>query len=194
MRDRSPVDRGNRTVLVLLALLLLAGGAVVLALGFGAFGAQLADQPVVPEQVAGFVADNWWVWLIVLLACLLLALLLLRWIAAQAQTQRVSELELERDERRGRTVLETGALADAVADEVDSFRGVHSSSARVFRARGRSKLRLVVDFEERVDIADVRRRIETEAVPHIREALESPDFAVDVRFRPAAAAGRSAIL
>lgn len=194
MRDRSPVDRGNRIVLVLLALLLLAGGAVVLALGFGAFGAQVADQPVVPEQVAGFVADNWWVWLIVLLACLLLALLLLRWIAAQTQTQRVSELELERDERRGRTVLETGALADAVADEVDSFRGVHASSVRVFRARGRSKLRLVVDFEERVDIADVRRRIETEAVPHIREALESPDFAVDVRLRPAAAAGRSAIL
>jgi membrane protein implicated in regulation of membrane protease activity len=195
MRDRAPVDRGNRTVLVFIALLLLAAGGVVLALGLGAFGSAMAEQPVITEQVSTFVSDNWWVWLLALLACVLLAVLLLRWIAAQAQNQRISELHLERDDRSGSTVLDSGALTNAVEDEVEGYRGVRSASARVMRERGRSGLRLVVELEERVDIADVRSRLERDAVPHLREALESEDFPVDVRLRPgAAASGRRAVL
>ena len=81
------VDTANRTVLTLLGLLLLGGGAVGLAASSGALG----DPPqVLPGSARRFEDQQPWFWWAVAGACLLLALLGLRWLLAQVRTDRAA--------------------------------------------------------------------------------------------------------
>lgn len=128
------VDTANRTVLALLGLLLLGGGAVGLAASFGSFG---DPPPVLPGTARRFEDQQPWFWWAVAGVCLLVALLALRWLLAQLHTDRVTRLDLTRDDREGRTVVHAGALTAAVEEEAQSLRGVVGASARLVEARDR---------------------------------------------------------
>ncbi|WP_245820825.1 alkaline shock response membrane anchor protein AmaP [Geodermatophilus pulveris] len=178
------MDTANRTVLALLGLLLLGGGGVGLAAGFGAFG---DPPPVLPEQVRGLAGEPWF-WWAVAGGCLLVALLALRWLLAQLHTTRVSRLDLTRDDRDGRTVVHAGALTDAVEAEARSLRGVLGASARLVEDRVRT-LRVAVELADHADVAEVRRVLEDRVVAHARQAVDDPDLPVDVELRPGRRAG-----
>lgn len=174
------VDTANRTLLALLGLLLLGGGAVGLAASFGAFG---DPPPVLPEPARRFEDQQPWFWWAVAGVCLLIALLALRWLLAQLHTDRVGRLDLTRDDREGRTVVHAGALTEAVEEEAQSLRGVVGASARLVEDRART-LTVAVELADYADVAEVRRALEDRVVAHARQAVDDPDLPVDIELRP----------
>lgn len=179
------VDTANRTVLALLGLLLLGGGAVGLAAGFGVFG---DPPPVLPGSARRFEDGQPWFWWAVAAVCLVVALLALRWLLAQLHSDRVGRLDLTRDDREGRTVVHAGALTDAVEQEAQALRGVVGASARLVEGRART-LTLAVELADHADVADVRRVLEDRVVAHARQAVDDPDLPVDIELRPGRRSG-----
>jgi hypothetical protein len=177
----SRVNAVNRTVAALLGLVLLAAGGFGLAVSFGAFGN--SRQPVIPQPMRHYAKDQSWFWWAVAAVCLLLALLGLRWLLAQLQTDRVSRLDLTTDDRDGRTTVHTSALTDAVEAEVESLRGVSGASAHLLDRRGQ-RLTLAVDLTDYADIAEIRHLLEDRVVGHARQAIDDPDLPVDIELRP----------
>lgn len=179
----SRVNGVNRAVLILLGLILVSAGVLGLTLGLGAFGDARASDPVLSPRVRSFSADYPWFWWAVAGACLLVALLGFWWLLAQLRVERVSRLDVTTDDRQGLTTVHSGAVSDAVEDEVRSIRGVGDVSAH-FRGSGTQRLSLTVDLAEYADIAEVRRTIETQTVLHVRQALDDPTLPVEVQLRP----------
>lgn len=176
-------DRTNRAALVLLALLLIAGGVVAGLLGFGVLDAlAVPEDTLLDNATARFVGDNGaWFWPVVAVLALLLAWLALRWlITLSFSTDRVGELPVQGDPSGGRSTLSASALSRAVVAEVTGYRGVHAANARVVGDSEDPELVLEVTLEESTDLAAVRRRIETEAVAHAREAMDQPALPVIV--------------
>lgn|SRR5690554_1237731 len=175
---RSPsTTRTNRTVLLLLGLLLLLGGLAVVLTGVGAFGSDRADQPVLTNQVTDFVARNAnWFWPLVALVALLVGLLALRWLIIQGRSNQLTTLDLEADRSRGRTRLDASAFTDAITEEIESHRGVSTASARLAAGGAGVRLSLRVQLDGKVQLGEVRRRIETQVLAHAREALGAEDL------------------
>lgn len=180
--------RANRSVLALIGLLLFAGGAAGIAAGLGLFGEDIRYRKVIPEATRQWVYRHDWFWIAIAAGGVVVALLAFRWLFAQTATNRVSHLDLESDRRDGRTVLAARAVTDAVAEEIDSYRGVASVSAHLIGARAAPLLLTHVSLDERGDPAAVRTRIQSEAVPHTRRSLDNPDLPVRLELR---LAGRS---
>ena len=180
----SRVNGVNRTVLGLLGILLLAAGVLGLAVSFGAFGN--SGQPLLPQGMRDYARDQPWFWWAVAAACLVIALLSLRWLLAQLATDRVGRLDLTTDDRDGLTTVHSRALTDAVGAEVEEVRGVVGASAHLLDRRGR-RLTLTVDLAEYADIAEIRQTLEDRVVPHARQAVDDPAMPVDVELRPGTA-------
>jgi len=184
-------DRGNRTVLTLLGLLFTAAGAMGLALSYGAFGTDRARRRVLTPSVRDFAQRNHgWFWLVVAAAAVILALLALRWLAAQLGSDRVGALALERDTRAGATTLQAGAVTSAVTEEVESYRGVRRASARFVGNPVNPDLVLTVTADERADLGVLRDRIEQQAIPHTRQATGRDTLPVILRLHLASGGGR----
>jgi len=170
---RSPrTNRANRLLLLLLGLILLAGGLAGLLTGLEVFGSARADQPVFNRELVDFVDRNaGWFWPLVAVVAVILGLLALWWLLIQARGDRVSSLDLETDRSHGRTRLAAGALTGALVDEIESYRGVARASGRLLGDGLAPRLSLRVALDGRVDAGDVLRRIESEALAHARSAL-----------------------
>lgn len=170
---RSPrTNRANRLLLLLLGLILLAGGLAALLTGLGVFGSTRADQPVFTAELVDFADRNAeWFWPLVAVVAVILGLLALWWLLIQARSNRVSNLDIEVDRVHGRTRLDAGAFTGALVDEIESYRGVAGASGRVVGDGLEPRLSLRVALDGRVDAGDVVRRIESEALAHARSAL-----------------------
>ncbi len=175
------IDRVNRTLLVLIGLLLLLAGVAALALGFGWFGRTAARKPVIPAAFSTFIDNNSWYWWAVAALCILVALLMLRWMIAQLHTSRLTHLHVEPDRRDGETVLQAGAIADAVEHEVEGFLGVSGASMRLLGTPSNHRHELTVVLDERADIDAVRSRLSRQTVPNFRQALGFDDPRLDIR-------------
>ncbi len=164
-------DRTNRGVLGLTGLLLAGVGGAGLLAGVGALGDQLPEQPLFDNPVAEFVGRNGrWLWPVLALGAVLLAVLALLWLRRQLVPDRAGDLTLGAGPQ-GRTKLSSAALTDAVAAEIGSYRGVDSARARLHGDSEDPELAVSVTLEDRGDLADVRRRVETQALTHARQAL-----------------------
>lgn len=189
--SRAPgTRRANRTVLALIGLLLLAIGATGIAAGAGLFGDTFRTKKVIDQDYRDWVAAHDWFWLAVAGGSILIALLALRWLLAQASTTRVSQLDVESDRSAGRTVLSGSAVTDAVAGEIKGYRGISGASAYLLGSRGAPTLLIQAGLDGRGDPAEIRRRIQTDAVSHARQALDKPDLPVRLELRLASASQR----
>ena len=178
----SKVNVANRTGLTITALLLIAAAVLGLLLSYGIFGSDQARQPVLPQAWRTFADDNPWLWWVLALAALLLALLGLRWLLAQLRSDRVHRLRLPAAKREGRTVLHAGALCDAVAADARTIAGVDNASAYL-SGDPRNKLNLTVDLTDRADIAQVSQQLNEKTVSRARQAAADPELPVDVKLR-----------
>lgn len=184
-------DRTNRSVLTLLGLVLLVAAGLGLAYSYGAFGTDRARRRVLTQSVRDFAQRNHgWFWPLVAVVAVSLALLALRWLAAQLGTDRIRELSLERDTRAGSTTLQAGAVTAAVTDEVESYRGVHRASARLIGHPADPNFVLTVTADERTDLGVLRTRIEHHAVPHTRQAVGRETLPVILRLHLTSGRGR----
>ena len=180
----SAVTAINRVVLVVLGLALAVGGALGLALGFDTFGRAAARRPLLTRDVSRYADRNAWFWWAVAAACILVGILALCWLLAQARTEGIGRVDLTRDGDDGLTSLHAGALTDAVENDIRGVRGVTAARARLRGNRAR-RLDVVVNLDERADIGQLRDRLRDATVPHTRDVIDDPELPVNVELRPA---------
>ena len=181
--------RVNRTALIIVGLILTAAGALGLVLSSGGFGDDAASDPLVPDQLRDLAADSGWFWPVVGVVCLVLAYLGWRWLLAQVHVDRLGDLDLTENPRDGTTTLDGPAITRTVAEEIEDLPGVAGADAHL-RRRGGPRMDLVVELTRRADAAEIRRQLETETVPRLRQALDDPDLPVSIQLRPGKNASR----
>lgn len=181
------IDSVNRVLLFLLGLICLAGGVVVLLLSTRVFGDSPAKKPMLQANTRAFADRNaGWFWAAIAIGAGILALLALRWLLAQVSTQRVGSLNLESNRSQGHTKVSTGALGDAVEEEVERIRGVDRASAHMMGKPADPLLRLDVKLGDDGDLGYIRSRIEQDAIPNARQAVGIAAMPVWVRLAVAA--------
>jgi hypothetical protein len=173
-------DRTNRIMLILFAIALIAAGVVGVLAGFGALGPVTKHGALLSNRVGAYFGRHGdWLWPVVAVLAGIVALLALRWLLALLfSTDRTGDLPLTGDRSEGRTTLSAAALTDAVTAEIGSYPGVHSARARLIGDPLAPTLVITATLEESTDLSAVRRRIESHAVRHARQALDNPELPV----------------
>jgi hypothetical protein len=167
--------RANRVGLVLLGLVLLAGGAVTLARGL--FG---------PLEVP-MVTDQHWFRPAVAAGAITLALTGLTWLLAQRRPHHLPpDLTMEPNPSQGETRLWARAVTKALEADIKEYPGVQGARARLLGTSTHPHLRLNVTCGDHADLAALRRRIADEAIPRLRMALEHDTLPTVVCLRPVA--------
>jgi hypothetical protein len=166
-------DRTNRTMLIVLAVLLIAVGLDAGAASIGLWGTGTEHSKLMDNPTGRyFGAQGVWLWAAIAFAALIIGLLALRWlIALLFSTDRSGDLLIQSSTGAGRTTLDHGALTDAVVEEIEGYRGVDSARARLIGDPDDPELVVRATLEETADFTALRQRIETEALTHAREAL-----------------------
>lgn len=184
--------RVSRTLLAGTGLLLAAGGGLGLALGFGAFGSQRAQEPVLSDSTRLYAQQHGWYWFAVAGAAAAIALTALWWLLVQLRSSDAAgTLRLEPDDTGGATLLAPEAVEQAVATEARSYLGVSAARARVSGSDVPVDLVLVTTLDGRRPVGELRERLEDGAVHHARCALETPDLPVrlELHLAPVKAGG-----
>ena len=177
-------DRRNRAGLLLVGLLLLGVGAYGLARGWGAFGDRAATEPLLVDEWRRFVARNdVWFWPAAAVASLLAALLGLRWLRAQLAAGTPRRVDLTHRGDGGTTVVRPAGAARALADDIETYRGVTEVSARVTGEPEAPEIDLRVEVVDSCHIPSLRSRIEQEALARFQQALELEAVESNLEFR-----------
>jgi hypothetical protein len=171
-------DRTNRVMLLLLALVLIAIGTAAGAASLGAFGTATRHSPLIANPAGNFIgAQGGWLWPATALAAVIIVLLALRWLLTLLlSTDRSGDLPITPGGSAGRTTLVARALTEAVAEEVESYRGVNTARARLLGDPTDPELVVTAALEETADFAALRQRIETAALTHARSAVGNPSM------------------
>ena len=173
-RTRAPrVVRTNRVIIGLVGLILLAAGVAGLLAGFGVFGSTLKAETVLSGRVDRFTRRQDWFWPTLAALTAILALLALWWLIAQLRTDRLRGIDLRPSGRDGQTYLQGDAITDAIEGEVESYRGVSRTRARLSGTHTAPRLTLVVTLDGRVGAGEIRHLVEEQALDHARRALET---------------------
>jgi membrane protein implicated in regulation of membrane protease activity len=172
--------RLNRTLLFVVAVVLLAAAAFVLLTASGVLrvvdrGAALTPATVDPP--------SWAPWVTIVVA-VVLGLLALRWLLAQTQRRaKTGTWRLDTSEAGTTTRLDARTAVGPLVDEVESYDGVHRASARLAGTSARPTLYLDVGTEDAADVTALRHRIDTEAVPRLCRALDLDRLPAEVLIR-----------
>jgi hypothetical protein len=164
--------RGNRYGLTLVGLLLTAAGATALTIGLAVFGTRRAHTPLLTAAQARYVHSHSWFWPAVAIVAAVAAFACLRWLLVQTRRDRVGILNLETDRRRGTTRMPSSVATDALEAEIATYPGVTRARAHLTGSPTHPELALTVAAERDADLAELRTRIHTDAVAHLRAALE----------------------
>lgn len=184
-------DRVNRTALSLFGLCLLGVGGYGLARGWGAFGVRASADPLLLDSWRNFVARNDdWFWPVAAVVSVLVALLGLRWLRAQLAAAVPVGLDLTHRGDGGTTIVNPSGAARALAGEIETYRGVTHTSARLTGDSEAPDIDLRVEVADECDLPALRTRIDDEALVHLQQALELDAVEANVEFRLAAPSGR----
>ncbi|SEQ64955.1 hypothetical protein SAMN05216188_104167 [Lentzea xinjiangensis] len=176
----------NRILLGLLGLVLLTAGGTVIAAHLGLVPAVGRDAALVP----GTALPPAPVLVAVATAAVVVAVLCLRWLFAQLPRREVATWRWADD--AGTTRITTSAAAAPFAEEVTGYPGVRKVEAALTGPRTHPSLALVVRVHGDADVRGIRRRIDDEGLPRLREALGTPGLLATVEFRLAAPTGAGA--
>lgn len=178
----------NRFLLTVLGLVLLAGAAFTLLSAFDVVNWVPDRATVVPAGIRLLP----WVPYVVVAAAILLALLCLLWLAAQARRRpKTQTWRLDDDPESGITRLSADVAVDPLVAEIEDFPGVRSAAAWLPGSPDDAQLILRVRTEHDADLTALRGSIATEAVPRLCEALELSGLPTTVEFVPTAATTRT---
>lgn len=187
----------NRTWLILIGIVLLLAGVASILFSSGLMeqisGNSLspADEPVLAGGSESLLA-NGSAAVLVLIGGLILGILGLWWILAEVPRRRgASGFRLQEDPARGITRCEPSVLASAVEYDAERLPGVVNSTALLRGTADSPDLALRLTLNERADVQEALRRVRSEVLPHLSQALEVPlhtaGIALEVSGKPAKA-------
>jgi hypothetical protein len=182
-------DRTNRLALAVFGLLVLLAGGFALTASVGGFGTAYSHRTLLANKAATYAGQHGaWIWWAAAGAALLILLTALRWITALLiSTDRASDITVPGDKNEGTTVMLPGALAGALAREIETYHGVGAARARVLGASSHPEVVITVTALPSADLRALHHRLESEALGHARQALGEPDLPIqldlDVRRR-----------
>lgn len=187
---RRTTDRLNRTLLVLLGLLLVGLGLAGILRGAGALGGSGGD-PVVSPWLRTEARERQALLLSLLaVAGVLLIWLGFCWLMAQLPKDRpLGDVTLGRTEHAAKVEVNAKAIADALSADVRRIVGVTDASARVVRQHPLT-IDLDVSLEEGADLNEASRAIAERPKRRLLQALDLPDVELRARLRLARPAMR----
>lgn len=177
--------RLNRTLIAVIGLVLLAAGVLAAAASLGRLP---VFTPTSPLLTVVSPAPVWLSW-VGGIAAVLVGLLCLRWLLAQAQRRpKTGTWALPRPAGahagpHGETRIGASTAIDPLLDDIESYRGVHGAKAYLTGEHRRPALYLEVTVDVDAELADLRRSIDTHALPRLARALDLPDIPAHLLLR-----------
>ena len=183
-RSRSAVARsaaGDRWLLALIGLVLLAAGVGVTLLSYGVFGTARAGRSLLDPIMVDTVAAEPVLWRVIAIAGgIVLAVLGLAWVARAVRPEPRPDVVL--DGGPDTTILvSSGAAADAVAAQAGTLAGVGRARARLVGSTAAPALRVTLWLTDDADVRAVLRRLDEEVLATARSALDLTALPVAVR-------------
>ena len=185
--SRNRPARLNRTLLAVLGVVLLAAGACALLVHFGWWRILDRNTPLVP----GTAMPGTVVLYVAAAVAIILALLCLRWLAAQLLVKpKTKVLRFEHDIDTGRTELAASAAIAPFLAEVETYPGVHAARGTLHGTRADARLTLVITADQDGDLGEIRQALHDNGLPRLRHALDLELLPVGVEFRVATPSGQ----
>lgn len=165
--------RLNRGVLGLLGLILLVAGTFGMAAGLGGLRAvRPSFDPTAPLLPPGVQVQSWVPYAAVA-AAVVVGLLCVRWLLAQALRRPSTRTwRLHHDGAQGITLIDADTAADALAADIQAYLGVATARATITGTRTRPNVHLEVATEENTSVTELRERIASHALPRLHQALQ----------------------
>ena len=183
-RSRSAVARsatGDRWLLVLIGLVLLAVGVGVTLLYYGVFGSWRAARPLLDPIMVDTVATDLVLWRVIAIAVgIVLALLGLAWVARSVRPEPRPDVVL--DGGPDTTILvSSGAAAEAVATQAATLPSVARARARTVGSTAAPALRVTLWLTDDADVRAVLHRLDAEVLATVCSALDLSALPMAVR-------------
>lgn len=187
-RSRAAVARSagrDRSLLVIIGLVLLVVGAFAALLGYGVLrpllGPDAAARPLLdPAVVDAMRAQPLIARIVAIVVGLLLLLLGLIWAARALRPERRPDLVLDRGPETG-IVVSSGAAADALAGQAAALPGVGRAKARMVGSDDAPAVRLSLWITDDADVREVLDRLDRQVLASARDALGLDALPVAVR-------------
>lgn len=186
--SRSAVARsagGDRSLLVIIGLVLLIAGVLAALVGYGALAPLLGSgaagrSPLDPAVVDLLRAQPLIARIVAIVVGLLLIVLGLTWTARSLRPERRPDLVLDRGPGTG-IVVDSAAAADALADQAAALPGVGRAKARMVGSDDAPAVRLSMWLTDDADVRDVLDRLDRDVLASARNALGLATLPVAVR-------------
>jgi hypothetical protein len=180
--------RLNRTLLALTGLVLVAGGGFAVATHFGWLrvldpGTELIPAPGSPPTWAFYAAAA---------VAVIVGLLALRWLAAQAVRRPKTSVWRFGDDD-GSTRLDAGTAIRPLTEEIGAYQGVHAATATLGGPQDDPALYLAITAEPGADLGEIRRRVDEHALARLRESLDLETLPTTIEFQFTAKSGARAL-
>ena len=183
-RSRSAVARsatGDRWVVALIGLVLLAVGVGVTLLSYGVFGTARAGRSLLDPIIVDTVATDPVLWRVIAIAGgIVLTVLGLAWVARAVRPEPRPDIVLNGGPDT--TILvSSGAAAGAVAAQAGTLAGVGRARARLVGSTAAPALRVTLWLTDDANVPAVLRRLDKEVLATARSSLDLPALPVAVR-------------
>jgi hypothetical protein len=167
---------GERTLAVVVGLLLLTAGTLVALLSYGVFGTARAGRPLMDPMIVEVLrAQPLVARLVAIAGGLLLAVLGLVWTAHSLRPERRPDLVLDGDTDTA-IVVSAAAAAEAIAAQAAALQGVGRARVRLVGSEAAPAVRVTLWLTDDADVRDVLARLDDEVLATARSSLGLTDL------------------
>lgn len=172
---------GDRSLAVLVGLLLLAAGTLVALLSYEVFGAGRAHRPLVDPMIVDVLrAQPLPARVVAIVAGVLLVVLGLVWAARSLRPERRPDLVLDGGQDTS-IIVSSAAAAEAVASQAAALPGVGRARARLVGTEAAPALRVTLWLADDADVRDVLARLDDQVLATARDSLDLTALPAAVR-------------
>jgi hypothetical protein len=171
--------RLNRCLLAITGVTLVTGGGLAMAASLG----WLPIDPTTPLAPGTDLPPTWALYAITAVT-VLLALLCLRWLAAQlARKPKTHTWRIENDADLGHTELAARTATTPFTADLTQYPGIHTAHANLAGTQHSPTLAVILTTEHDADLTDIRHRLNTHGLPRLRDALDLTALPMTLEFR-----------
>jgi hypothetical protein len=173
--------RGDRLLVWLLGLVLLAAGILALSLARGWLGTHRAGRTVIDPLAAHTITGHPLRMLVGgIVVGLILLIVGLGWFARSVRPQRRPDLLLDGDPD-SRLVVTAGAICEAVRTDCEGLGGVNRARVRSVGSTEEPAMRVNLWLDEDTDLRVVWSELEREVLPRLRRSLGGRRLPIGIR-------------